>query len=384
MTIIRRGFVAGSTVVFLVAGITWSSRAEAAVVVGCGQTITTSTTLTNDVGPCPADGVVIGAAGVTLNLAGHSVTGVAAKGNSSVGIRITGLSEVKVKGAAAGAPQGSISGFDAGVLLSGGANNTITNVNVHDNIGELNDPDGFRLGDGILVDNSRGNTIAHNTIVHNGPWDGVGILDFRSDYNTIQDNVIRNNDLVQNLVLPGEGTFPEAKDRGIRVIAFDRTQPVTGTSILDNTITRNGADGIELFLGVDQTVVRGNTVNANGFVNAKVNGGSGGYEVGDAGILDGGASDHALIELNEVHGNAGGGIMVIGCCGSPDDFVSGHATIRSNNAADNVASRYNTVAANDLFDGFPNCNTNVWFGNTWGSGGFDPACTTTGGTGPRP
>src|SRR5436309_2045718 len=39
----------------------------------CGATITVTTTLTEDVGPCPSDGITIGASNVTLNLGGHTV-----------------------------------------------------------------------------------------------------------------------------------------------------------------------------------------------------------------------------------------------------------------------------------------------------------------------
>jgi hypothetical protein len=43
--------------------------------VSCGQTITASTTLSADLGPCGSNGVFIGADHVTLNLNGHSIIG---------------------------------------------------------------------------------------------------------------------------------------------------------------------------------------------------------------------------------------------------------------------------------------------------------------------
>ena len=49
--------------------------ASAAQPLTCGQTITHDTTLHADLGPCPGDGLVIGADNVTLDLNGHSVTG---------------------------------------------------------------------------------------------------------------------------------------------------------------------------------------------------------------------------------------------------------------------------------------------------------------------
>jgi parallel beta-helix repeat protein len=41
----------------------------------CGQTITRDTTLHADLGPCPGDGLVIGAANVTVDLNGHAILG---------------------------------------------------------------------------------------------------------------------------------------------------------------------------------------------------------------------------------------------------------------------------------------------------------------------
>ena len=41
----------------------------------CGDVITQDTTLDSDLIDCPGDGVVIGASGITLDLAGHTIDG---------------------------------------------------------------------------------------------------------------------------------------------------------------------------------------------------------------------------------------------------------------------------------------------------------------------
>ena len=46
--------------------------------VSCGETITTDTTLDSDLVNCPNNGIVIGADGITLDLAGHRIDGDAA------------------------------------------------------------------------------------------------------------------------------------------------------------------------------------------------------------------------------------------------------------------------------------------------------------------
>ncbi len=47
----------------------------AAAEITCGQTITASVTLTADIGPCPGDGIVVGADHIRIDLAGHTISG---------------------------------------------------------------------------------------------------------------------------------------------------------------------------------------------------------------------------------------------------------------------------------------------------------------------
>jgi hypothetical protein len=44
-------------------------------VLSCGQTITQSTVLENDVGPCNSNGIIIGADNITFNLNGTASSG---------------------------------------------------------------------------------------------------------------------------------------------------------------------------------------------------------------------------------------------------------------------------------------------------------------------
>ena len=96
--------------------------------VGCGQTITRSTVLVADIVGCPGDGIVVQADNVTVNLNGHKVSGVGARGNSSAGVRLKDRHRVTVT-------NGTVTGFDAGVVVIGGAANTFRALDVHDNIG---------------------------------------------------------------------------------------------------------------------------------------------------------------------------------------------------------------------------------------------------------
>ena len=63
------------TVVLALAGVVVSSGAEAASEVGCGDTITTDTTLHHNLTNCPNNGIIIGADNVTLDLNYHTIDG---------------------------------------------------------------------------------------------------------------------------------------------------------------------------------------------------------------------------------------------------------------------------------------------------------------------
>ena len=72
--------------------------APAALAAGpaCGDTITRSVTLRHDLTNCPADGLIIGADHVTLDLAGHTIDGDAVIGGDDTGVRLDGRRHVTV------------------------------------------------------------------------------------------------------------------------------------------------------------------------------------------------------------------------------------------------------------------------------------------------
>src|SRR5215467_8835964 len=94
------------------------------------MTVTQNLTLADDIGPCPGDGVIIGADGVHLNLNGHTISGTFSHAGTAVGVRATGRQKVKISG-------GTITGFDAGVALISGSGNTVTGLTVANNVGDL-------------------------------------------------------------------------------------------------------------------------------------------------------------------------------------------------------------------------------------------------------
>ena len=107
----------------VVAGVTVLGAGSAvASHVGCGDTVTTDTTLDSDLVNCPNNGIIIGADNITLDLNGHTIDGNGMPvdpcpegATCDVGVdNSAGHSGVTVEG-------GSIRQFSVGVLVTGGA-----------------------------------------------------------------------------------------------------------------------------------------------------------------------------------------------------------------------------------------------------------------------
>jgi hypothetical protein len=135
----------------VVAGVTVLGAGSAlASHVRCGDTITTDTTLDSDLVNCPNNGIVIGAANITLDLNGHIIDGDATpvdpcpEGETcDVGVdNSAGHSGVTIEG-------GSVQQFSLGILVAGGA--------AHNRLDQLAVSDTSDVG--IVVADSTGSVI---------------------------------------------------------------------------------------------------------------------------------------------------------------------------------------------------------------------------------
>lgn len=297
-----------------------------ATVLACGDLVTTSVTLTADVGPCPATGLTVIASNLTLNLGGHKVFGMAVAGQG-VGVGI-GFNRTNVT-----VTNGEITAFDAGVAALGGSGHHITALNVHDNIG-LSDGD---FGDGITLNGTDNSFIQNNQVIHNGPYDGIGMFG-DTDGNTITGNVVRNN----NVLGTHHGTDPAMQDTGIRL------EPGSdGNLVQANSVTGNGLDGIEIFANSDTNTVRFNQVSGNGFNNNP----AGGLRVGDGINAFSGANGN-VIQSNQSTLNAGSGIKMY--TGATSNNILTNQAIGNNGQPNVVSTGY------DLADLNPACDSNGW------------------------
>jgi parallel beta-helix repeat protein len=319
---------------------------------GCGQVITANTQLSEDLGPCPSNGVIIGKDAVTLDLGGHRIFGFDGPGDgNAAGIRLPARFRVRIQ-------NGTVSGFDAGVVINGGGGNTVSGLEVRDNVGP-DDPFNAELGDGIVLFDSQRNRIVDNVVVGNGIFDGIGVLGPDADGNLIQGNTVEGTIGPSDGGPAGQGIIINGASEA------DLATLISGTRILDNIVRDSGSGGIANINNTRARIER-NVVEDNGLTNR--NGNGIGVQIGLAGT---GIASQVLIKDNQVHGNGLDGIQV----------RSAENRILNNNAAgNNILGRI----AFDLRDLNANCDSNVWRGNIWGAALFSPICTTTGGSGPPP
>ncbi len=289
--------------------------------------ITKSTTLVADIGPCPADGIIIGADNIRLNLNGHTISGSPGPGDgNAAGIRLPFRTGVTVTGHPGNSGKaGGVTDFDAGVFINGGSGNTIENLVVRDNIGPGGENPAL-LGDGIILFHSANNRILNNVVAHNGPFDGIGVLGVDSNENLVQGNTVEDT-------LASEGLFV-VDGVGIVINNFldevgtpRRGEPIRNNDVIDNVIRRSANSGISNITNIGARVA-GNTVQDNGqrpelcFDLGEVYGEPPTGEIFcqptalpsngigfSAGPRAPGATE-ALIEGNTVTGNAGDGIAI--------------------------------------------------------------------------
>lgn len=330
--------------------LTMSVPAAAAATIHCGSVITASTTLQADVGPCPKDGLTITASNITLDLGGHSVIGTFTQQGPNPptnivdgeGIHLNKVSGVKVT-------NGSVYHFAVGVRLDGGAGNSITSINVHDNIGIL-PSDAANNGDGIALYASNHNLIDHNVVRHNGPWDGIATLSSDggsggtdgASYNTVTNNAIVDNNVA---MLDDNGRPTWKQDNGVAI-----TGPGSTHNLVDhNVIEGSSVNGVQInpacinsYGGASQgcsgtvpndyNVISNNVVRHNGFgapmASAPLGDGISILAMGPKGVFTPG---HETIENNVVQDNQRNGISIGG--GNGEDLYNAPGTTNGENYA---------------------------------------------------
>lgn len=345
------------------ASYTWTvAPALVPTAVSCGQTLTQSTLVQNDLLGCLENGLVIGAHGITIDLDGHTIGGA----GLGAGILNNGFDSVTVK-------NGTVSGFDTGVQLNAGTalniiedlavqlnlefgialnnaddlagGNTVRNNTVSGNgIGIAlsggtqgatvrNNEIAASMGSGMIVEGSTNNHIEANTIAASSDQ---GLLLTGASNNTIIGNTIFNvSDAAFLIELGSHGNHIEANsvsesEAGIIVDSSN------ANVLINNVVSGSSDNGITLESAHNSTL-RGNDLRFNtGGIQLDASTGNlieanNASETDGAGIELGGDSLENIIRLNVANGNAAAGI-VIGDFASPgegnlidDNTASGNA-----------------------------------------------------------
>ncbi|MDP9387488.1 MAG: right-handed parallel beta-helix repeat-containing protein [Actinomycetota bacterium] len=366
---LRKRLVAAAAIVFAssVTGFGGAS-ATSPPPVTCGQVITESTVLVNDVGPCPGDGVIIGADDITLDLNGRRIFGTPVR-DDAVGVRLPNRRGVTVTG-------GEITGFGAGVVIRAGGANAVKRVWVHDNIGPTDFPYG-EFGDGVFILRSPDNLLQGNTIEHNGPYEGIGVFGAESQRNRIVGNVVKNNNVARyNAADATYFNLDEGINLGLGI------EGSSHTTIADNVIVDNGLNGINACsirgnpCYTSDNVIVGNLIQGNGFGDPSVPFGY--VDIGDGihvvaikppgrpGSDDFFPPTRNLVARNRVYENAGDGIAI----GASNNEIRENIALRNAQARRHFWFDLDDISLNN------DCDSNVWRDNTFGTA--FPRCVITG------
>ena len=319
--------------------------------VACEKVLRQSVKLANDLTDCGGNGLVIGAAGITVDLNGHTIDG-----------RVTQLSECNAPpfGVAGinndggydgltiknGTLQQFFSGFSAGSATTGMANSRLQDLTLRDN--RFN---GISMGSGQRLNN--GNRIVRNHVYGNGCGNGIGL-------NNAHGNLVAHNRSHDNA-------------NGIGICCSDRNV------IEDNSISRNKDTGVGVFFGSEShNVIRRNKISDNGNVGVFV-----GIQEGD---------QRNLVESNLISGNVFAGVVLGDAkanrislnrvVGNGDDIVvfGDDNTIAGNHVADAVGCGDGCGSGISLEGGQRNLVTHNAVARTLRDGirvaAFDPAVPT--------
>jgi parallel beta-helix repeat protein len=283
----------------------------------CGKVLYRSVHLQHDLGGCKYNGLVAGRSGITIDLNGHTVSGL----GGGIGIKIDGVRRVKVRGEG-----GAVQGFQLGVLVNRARRTRVRNLSILGSsdlgirvvkshrgryrrltIGGSSDAAievfgsngglyrriefGANGDSAIRLSNSNRNRIRRNTMNGNGD---AAVLLLHSNR-----NLVRRNTMIDN------------GDAGVRLEYSHRNR------IRRNVVALSSDSGIGLRMSRGN-LIAGNRVVGNG-EGVTVDGGKRNRVVrnssrynGGAGIEVGAESLATKVRGNRTRGNGGDGIYVEG------------------------------------------------------------------------
>jgi parallel beta-helix repeat protein len=337
--------------------------------VHCGQVITASIRLANDLADCPADGLLIGADRITVDLNSHTIDGVLgsdvgagidnAAGHSGVRVRNGTVSEfsvaIQMSGAADAVQPIAVHGyFQAGIRFAGAAGGEVEGCEVA----------GGSEGSGIVLAASDG-VLVRDCSVSGSEDDAIRLEGARD--NRLVRNVLNDNTVGIELIDSGHTTVARnsLNDNGVAMalvrsegneVRTNRISPVPGGS---GTIF-SSPEGIVVSEGGDNHLV-GNTIDASGFLGGIDVAGSTGNLIEDntvttvgtafvetAAILIRSLSDATVISDNDATSQQADGIRVQD--GATGTLVQNNLASRNGLDGIHVLAASTTIAGNTAND----------------------------------
>jgi len=207
-----------------------ASQQPLAISPSCGQVITQNVVLTSNLNCADSDGLIVGASDIVIDLNGHTISGPDAdsqeKTSSKVGVMIPNMNNVIVQ-------DGTIHGFQAGILMTGSQNVELKGIVSKDNqIGA------FSTGASIVN--------AHLSILMNNQ---IGFAGHSTQQATIENNIFYQNALAGiTLVNSDNGVLTlnsiTESGNGLYVDNQSNNNNVNFNNVLLNTIDLNNANGL--------------------------------------------------------------------------------------------------------------------------------------------
>jgi hypothetical protein len=202
----------------------------------CGQVVSGVVNLTANLNCSSGDGIIVGGPNTVINMNGFSITG-PGQDSSKVGIMVPNVDNVVVNG------PGSISNFQAGVLLTGA--------------------NGFKINSAILSNNQIGTfmTGAENAQVQQNIIQGnsIGVASHSSTGAAMDSNLMNGNLLagitfvntqqsnvgMNNIVGSQNGVFLDGQSK---------QNTISANNVLENVIDLNNANGLPTNINANQYV----------------------------------------------------------------------------------------------------------------------------------
>jgi parallel beta-helix repeat protein len=226
--------------------IAWSGAASAqralpTQFVECGQTITQSLRVANNLN-CAFNGLNIGANGVTIDLGGHVLVGAGDPNDHGIDNQ-AGFDGVTIR-------NGAITGFDAGVIFNGVDGGEISNLQIAGSTAM-----------GIRVTSSTRIVVADN-VVRGSEVNGMVFEDLADSL--VRDNLLVGNTLNGMIFLLGSTRNRIQGNRSLGNTGGGfNVQGSTANVLKKNVAMGNGAFGFGLTFAAVGNQLRGNTASAN-------------------------------------------------------------------------------------------------------------------------